>query len=312
MSSSPATARGSRQRGSVGAAKNDSNSASAGADVVVGVVGKVGWLSKGFVYILAGLLALYVAGRAFSTDLGPAKSPEASPTGAILEVRGMTGGRPLLFALAVGLTLYCVWRILTAVLPGKTGIDAIVIRAGYLVSAAIYGTFALTSWSLARDPGLPVDGNRKVQDITATVLHKPFGRWIIGAAGAIAVGAGLYRMVKAARRDVTDELKLYGLSPSRFRWTKRLAVFGEAGRGIAVSLIGFFLIRSAMTARASEATGLDGALNRLASNGSGRFVVAATGLGFVLYGVMCVETFTRRKLPLNEAVATRSQGSKVL
>lgn len=96
------------------------------------------------------------------------------------------------------------------------------------------------------------------------------------------------------------------------RWTKRLAVFGEAGRGIAVSLIGSFLVRSAITARASEATGLDGALRRLASNRSGRFVVAATGLGFVLYGVMCVDTFTRRKLPLKEAVATGSQGSKVL
>jgi hypothetical protein len=267
----------------------------------VALVGQIGWLAKGFVYILAGVLALIVAGRAFSRTLVPKPSNEASPTGAIMEVRGMTGGRPLLVALAVGLSFYCLWRVLTAVLPGDTDLEAIVMRAGYLVSAVIYATFAITAVSLARHPALAVDGNRKVRDITAQVLHRPFGRVLIGLAGVVAVGAGVFRLVKALRSDIDDELTLYGLPPARLRWTQRFAVVGEVGRGIAVVLIGFFLFRSAWKAKVSEATGLDGALKRMSANALGRFLVVAVGVGFLLYGIMCLATVTRRKLPLNES-----------
>ncbi len=268
----------------------------------VAFIGRIGWLAKGFVYVLAGVLSLFVAGRAFSTPLVPRASNEASPTGAIVEVRGMTGGRPLLFTLAIGLSFYCAWRLLTAFLPGDTDLEAIAMRAGYLVSAVIYGTFAFTALSLALHPAQSVDGNRNVRDMTSQVLLRPFGRVIIGLAGVVAFGAGLFRLVKAARHEVVDELKLHGLTPRRLRWTKRLAVIGEAGRGVAVVLIGFFLFRSALKANASEATGLDGALRRLSANPAGRFVVTGVGIGFLLYGLMCLETVTRRKLPLHESV----------
>ena len=269
---------------------------------LIRVVAWTGWLAKGVVYVLAGVLSLYVAGRAFSTTVVPATSSEASPTGAIVEVGSMTGGRPLLFALALGLALYCVWRLLTAVLPGDTDSQSIAMRAGYLISALIYGTFALTAITLGRHASASVDGNRKVRDVTASVMHRPFGRVVIGIVGLIAVGVGLFRVVKAARSDVADELTLYRLSPTRLRWTRRFAVFGETGRGVAVALIGYFLVRSSITSKSSDATGLDGALKRLAANSSGRFVVLAIGFGMLLYGLMCIETITHRKLPLHESI----------
>ena len=55
------------------------------------------------------------------------------------------------------------------------------------------------------------------------------------------------------------------------------------GRGIGFGLVGFFLLRSAMTYDPNEATGLDGALRRLAVNSWGVFVVAIVGIGFVAY-----------------------------
>ena len=79
-------------------------------------------------------------------------------------------------------------------------------------------------------------------------------------------------------------------------WTERLGAIGEVGRGVGIGLVGFFMVRAAVDYNAAEATGLDGALRRLATNTWGLVLVAVVGLGFAAYGVFCVSTFTRRRL----------------
>jgi hypothetical protein len=86
------------------------------------------------------------------------------------------------------------------------------------------------------------------------------------------------------------------MSLERIRWTRRLGAIGEIGRGVAIGLIGIFLIRAAVTFNAAEATGLDGALRRIANNWWGLVAVAVVGIGFVAYGVFCLTTFQRRRL----------------
>ena len=122
------------------------------------------------------------------------------------------------------------------------------------------------------------------------------GRWLIGLIGVIVIAAGIYRLVKGLKQDVEDELDLSGMSPERVLWTRRLGAIGEVGRGIAIGVIGFFLLRAALDFDANEATGLDGALRRLALETWGVLVVAVIALGFVAYGVFCLATFTHRRL----------------
>ena len=71
---------------------------------------------------------------------------------------------------------------------------------------------------------------------------------------------------------------------------------GEIGRGIGIGLVGFFLLRAAVTYDPNEATGLDGALRRLTTHNWGVLVVVIVGIGFAAYGVFCISTFTRRRL----------------
>jgi hypothetical protein len=80
------------------------------------------------------------------------------------------------------------------------------------------------------------------------------------------------------------------------RWTERLGAIGEIGRGIGIGLVGFFLLRAAITYDATEATGLDGALRRLALTGWGVVIVFVVGIGFAAYGIFCLATFTHRRL----------------
>ena len=122
------------------------------------------------------------------------------------------------------------------------------------------------------------------------------GRLLIGLVGVIVIAAGLYRIVKGAKQDVNDELDLSGLSPRRLTWTKRAGITGEIGRGTGIALVGFFLLRAAMTYNQNEATGLDGALRRLATQRWGLVVVLVVAIGFAAYGIFCMSTFTHRRL----------------
>ena len=259
-------------------------------------LGRAGWLAKGIVYLLAGGLALLVVGRSFGWASVAAGGREASPTGAIKEVASSTGGALLLVALAVGMFLYAAWRVATALLPGSTDAEGLATRVGYGVSAVLYPTFGITAISLAQSRAAKADGNTTVSDLTSRVMQHTTGRWFIGIAGVVVVGAGLYRIVKGLKSDVTADVDMSGMSPERARWTRRLGAFGEIGRGIAMGLIGFFLVRAAVTFNAVEATGLDGALRRLALESWGVLVVAGIGLGLMAYGLFCVATFTRRRL----------------
>lgn len=258
--------------------------------------GRAGWCAKGVVYVVAGGLILAVAAKASGWAATAAADEEASPTGAFASVAGSTGGTALLGLLAAGMLLYAGWRLVTAALPGGTDTSAILHRAGYVVSAVMYMTFAITAIALARNSRADEDGNQRVSDISQSVMSYTAGRLLVGLVALIVVAAGVYRVSKGLRVDVTDEMNLAGMSPERVCWTKRVGAVGEVGRGVGIGLVGFFLLRSAITYHASEATGLDGALRRLAVQPWGQVVVALIGVGFVAYGVFCLATFTHRQL----------------
>jgi hypothetical protein len=260
-------------------------------------IGRAGWFAKGVVYVIAGYLALMVAAKAG----GWAKSPttgaqEASPLGAVKTVAGSGGGAVLLWLLAIGMLLYAAWRVVSALLPGGKDAKAWAHRIGYVASAVMYVTFALSAIALARHTPTNANGNQKVTDISASFMTHSFGRVVIGAVGIIIIAVGLYRVSKGLKMDVDDELDMSGVSPTRRRWSERLGAIGEVGRGIGFALVGFFLLRSAMTYDPNQATGLDGALRRLAVHSWGVFVVAIVGIGFAAYGIFCLATFTHRRL----------------
>lgn len=261
-------------------------------------IGRAGWFAKGVVYTIAGFLALSVAAKAsgWADSTSSTGNQEASPVGAIKTVAGSAGGTLLLWLLAAGMLLYAAWRVVSAFMPGNTDAKAMAKRIGYIASAVMYTTFAISAIALARHAPENPDGNRRVTDISQKIMTNSAGRVLIGVAGLIVIAVGLYRIVKGVTMDVNDELDMSGMSATRRTWTERLGAIGEVGRGIGFALVGFFLTRAAIRYQAAEATGLDGALRRLALESWGVVVVVVVGLGFAAYGLFCLTTFTHRRL----------------
>lgn len=263
--------------------------------------GRAGWLAKGIVYLIAGILALMLAWQAsrWSDASSGGGDQEASPTGALKTIADASGGSILMWLLAIGMLLYAAWRLVSAAMPGGTDAKAWLKRIGFVVSAVMYTTLAITAISLASKSGTAqdeADGNSQVTSMTADVMAHSGGRWLIGLVGLIVIAVGLYRIKKGVEQDVNDELDLSGMSAERVRLTEQLGRVGEMGRGVGIGLVGFFLLRAAITYDANEATGLDGALRRLAESGWGVMLIVVIGLGFAAYGLFCASTFTHRRL----------------
>jgi hypothetical protein len=201
-----------------------------------------------------------------------------------------------MWLLAAGLLIYAAWRLVSALLPGPSDAKAWVTRVGYLVSCGLYLTLALTAWRLAQSKAAQTDGNQKVTDFTTRTMDSTGGRVVVGLVGLIIIAVGLYRIKKGIENDIDKELDMSGMSAERAKTTRWLGRVGEIGRGIGMGLVGVFLLLAAINYDATEATGLDGALRRLATHSVGVLIVAVVGLGFLAYGVFCVATGTHRRL----------------
>ncbi len=261
--------------------------------------GRAGWFAKGVVYLLAGFLALSVAVKAagWSDATSSTGKQEASPTGAIKTVAGSPGGTVLLWLLAIGLLLYAAWRDGDRV-PARWHRRQSVAAPSRLPRERGHLLDLRLQRHRAGPPSRKAEnGNQKVTDISASIMAHTAGRLVIGVVGAIIIAAGLYRVYKGVTMDVNDELDLSGMSPGpgcvdssprrrSARW----------GGGSGIGLVGFFMLRAAIIFDANEATGLDGALRRLATQTWGLVVVFVVGVGFAAYGIFCLATFTHRRL----------------
>ena len=260
--------------------------------------GRAGWFAKGAVYVVAGVLALLVASKASGWSKSNGGGGEASPTGAIKAIAHSSGGPLLLIVLAIGMLLYAAWRVVSAFLPGEKDAKSWAKRIGFIISAVIYTSFAITAIAFARGTKSTgsTNGNSTVSKASGGIMQHNGGRVLIGVVGVIIIAVGLYRIAKGFKMDVNDELDLGGVPAERGRWYKRLGSIGEIGRGLGIGLIGYFLLRAAVTYDANQATGLDGAIRILVTKSFGLVVVLIIAVGFIAYGLFCLLTFTHRRL----------------
>lgn len=251
---------------------------------------RFGYAVKGVVYGLIGVLAVMAAfgsGGKTSGSRGVLRTIADGPFGQIL-----------IAAAAIGLFGYALWRFIQAFLdPDHKGSDAegIVKRIGYFFSGVLY---AGLGWAAARllmgDGG---GGGDSADTWTAKLMAQPFGVWLVGIGGAITIGIGLYQLYKAYKAEFLNKLKTGAMSATERTWAERSGRFGLTARGVVFGIIGVFLIQAALHANPEEARGLEGALDTLAAQPYGPYLLGLVALGLVAYGVYCGVLARYRRIP---------------
>jgi hypothetical protein len=252
---------------------------------------RAGYVAYGVVYALVGVLAVQAAfGGGGRT---------ASQEGALRQVLLAPLGRVLLGMIVVGLLAYAMWRLFQGILdPENEGRDAkgIARRSDHALNGLFHAALALSAGQLVLGSG--GGGGGSPDDWTARLLAQPFGRWLAVIAGAVIVGAGLYQLYKAHKADFREELKSGEMSARAMTWATRSGRLGYAARGVVFAMIGVFLVQAALQTDPDEARGLGGALETLASQPFGPYLLGAVALGLVAYGVfMFVMARYRRTEP---------------
>ena len=239
---------------------------------------RFGYAAKGVVYLLIGVLALQAA-------LGPG-GKTTDTNGALHTIAGQPFGKVLLGLIGIGLVGYALWRLVQGALdPEGKGDDAkgIATRIGYALSGLSYGALALTAFNIIRGSG--GEGGSSQQDWTAQLMAAPLGRWLVGIVGLIFFGVALYALYVAYSAKFRDKLKLGEMSSTEETWVTRLGRAGYAARGVVFGIIGWFFVRAALNANPGETGGLDKALQTLAQQPYGLWLLGTVAAGVMAYGL---------------------------
>jgi uncharacterized membrane protein YidH (DUF202 family) len=243
---------------------------------------RVGFATKGIVYAIIGILAVQTAVSAGG------KTTDSQ--GALRTIAAQPFGQFLLILVTIGLAAYAIWRLFEAIkdpegkYKGERGGKRAIARLGYAFSGIAYGALAVQAARLVTKTGGSGGGNSEA-DWTARLLQQPFGQWLVGVVGALIIGMGFYMFYKAYKVKFRRELDLHELNPQQETWAVRISRLGIAARGVVFSLIGFFLIQAARKFDPNQAKGIDGALQSLAQQPYGKFLLGIVALGLIAYGI---------------------------
>jgi hypothetical protein len=247
---------------------------------LIELLGRVGLVAKGVSYGVVGLLALELA-------LGHG-GKATSRTGALATLARGGFGKVLLVLLAAGFAAYALWRFAQAIFDeDDEGNDAggLAKRVGAFARGALYAGLTYTTLHVLAESGSQESQNEKTHHATAEVLSWPAGTWLVGLAGLVMLGVGLFNGYRAVTRSFEERWKRR--NPDTRRWGARIGVVGLTARMVVFGLIGIFLVKAALDYDPKAAVGLDGALQRLANQSYGHVLLGTVAVGLVAYGVFC-------------------------
>jgi hypothetical protein len=253
---------------------------------------RAGHTAKGIVYIIIGFLA-------FQAAFGMGGQTTDS-RGALQKIVQQPFGRVLLSVVGIGLLSYALWRVVQAYLdPDYKGSDAkgLAKRFGYVVSGLAYGGLALTAFRIVSGNG---GSKSSQQDWTAKLLAQPLGQLLVGMVGVVIVGLGLSAFYKAASAKFREHLKLSEMSQTEETWITGVGRAGYAARGVVLAIVGWFFIQAARHANPKESRGLDQALDTLAQQPHGRWLLGIVAAGLAAYGIYTIAEARYRRIYRND------------
>ena len=246
---------------------------------------RLGYLAKGLIYSLIGVLALRVA-------FGMSGGRLTDPSGVLRTLLSQQFGRLMLAIIGIGIVGYAAYYIFEAAADlrgpggGKRGWTN---RALTMIKAAVYGAIGIQALLVVFFNRRPMD---KTEAGAGAVMQVPLGQWLLIAIG---IGVAIYglsqlQMVWRGRLDEDiDAARVRREAP----WIVPLGRFGTAARSIIIILMGATFARSGWRERAADADGYREALRTIASFDP--WLLAAIGAGLLCFGVyqLCHARYAR-------------------
>ena len=251
----------------------------AAANPLLELLERLGYVVRGALYAVMGLLALGIAlgaGRGQATDL----------TGSLVFLISNPFGKLVLIIAIVGLSAYSLWGFTRAIYdPLHRGKDArgYAARLGFVSSAVSYAAIVIFALQiLLHSSGSAGDSTQKT---IASILTHPGGGPLTVVIGLVTIGVAFGQFWEAYRATFKADFKGAEMSASEREMAIGLGRFGMFARGVIILVIGWFLLQAGLHHDAGQVQGFGGAFLFLLGQPLGRVVLGIVALGFVALGV---------------------------
>jgi hypothetical protein len=250
---------------------------------------RLGFAAKGIVYLaiayLAALTAVHRRGSA-----GGAKDAVTALSDAPL-------GTFAIGVIAFGLLGYVAWRMIEAISDPErhgSGAKGVAHRAGALFSGLAYASVSVYAFELLF--GGPAEAGDDTRTYVARLIAKPYGEILVALAGLAVIGTGIVHLGIAWRRKFRKNLKTSQMSSGEIAWLDKAGFWGYSARAVVLLIIGWFLSYAALRSDARQARGLKGALQYIARQDYGPYLLGLVAVGLAGYGVLMLFEARYRKM----------------
>lgn len=251
----------------------------------------IGYVAKGILYFLIGVLAIRAATIAGEEAAGTYKT--------LVTLGRQPLGGLFLVLLAIGLVGYVLRRLLQAILdPGHSNsysFRRIVQRLGYVMSGISYAGVAYSALNITLELG---ESDDTIEDLAEELFEQPFGEWIIFAGGIAVVAIGASYIYGAYTGSYVSEFCSRELHHKFERLAIASGKIGVAARGVAFVLTGSFLAQAALFADIDLAGGLENAFRTISLQPLGWLWLEVIGVGFIAYGLYMFVSVRYRRFTL--------------
>jgi uncharacterized protein DUF1206 len=249
---------------------------------------RAGFVARGLIYGIIGILAIKLAVGAGGTT--------TNQQGALKTIAHQPFGKVLLILVAIGLGGYALWRLLHALLGhGPEDSDSAFDRLAAFGSGIVYACLCVIAVEILLGSGSS-GGSGNAQKTTAGVFGWPGGVWLVGIAGVVLIGVGLYQGYRGISKDFLEDSKTEQMSPRVRGWIEWIGTFGYLARMVAFGLIGTFLIKAAVDYNPNKAVGLDGALAKIDHASYGPVLLGVVATGLIAFGVYSLSDARYRRI----------------
>jgi hypothetical protein len=248
---------------------------------------RLGFLAKGLVYGLIGLLAIQVAfGDSERTD----------QKGALQTIADKPGGSIVLWLMVLGFAAYAAWRLSEAAWGRRDETDEkkrTAKRIGSAINGLVYLFFGVLAYKTVTGSS---SSSSSSSDVTAKVLEWPGGQALVFIAGLVVIAIAVGLTVRGLKTDFEKHLNTGQMSRTTFSAVRHLGQVGYVCRGAVFALIGILVCKAAMDHQPGKAQGFDVALKSVAGAPGGPVMLVAAGLGLICFGAYCWAEARYRRL----------------
>jgi hypothetical protein len=251
----------------------------------VGRLVRMGYVAKGLIYSLVGILAARVA-------LGMRGGRLTDPTGVLVTIFRQPFGRIMLAAIGIGIVAYAAYYLFEAIADLRRrggGVRGWLNRSLTIIKAGAYGLVGVEALKIVFFNSRPSGG---AEDNARMVMAYPLGSVLIVLIGLGIAIYGFTQLNLAWKGKAEDDIDVARVRREA-AWLLPFGRLGTAARSVILILMGGTLAFSGLQERPSNADGYSEILGAIASVDP--ILLATMGAGLVCFGIyqLCHARFAK-------------------